>query len=73
VFSRFDRIPACDRRTDGRTDRQADRRTDILPQCRPATRYAYPSRDKNCFDVAPNYPFFGIRGSVTHFQSLGVA
>jgi len=27
TFSRFDRIPACDRRTDGRTDRQTDGQT----------------------------------------------
>ena len=36
MFSRFDRIPACDRRT--------DRRIDILP--RHSSRYAYASRGK---------------------------
>jgi len=38
IFIRFDRIPACD----GRTDRQTDRRTDILRQHSPS--YAYESR-----------------------------
>jgi len=37
MFSRFDRIPACDRRTDGRTV--------ILPRHSP--RYAYASHGKN--------------------------
>ena len=38
TFSGVDRIPACDRQTDGRTD--------ILRQHSP--RYAYASRGKNC-------------------------
>jgi len=42
MFSRFDRIPACDRQTDGETGRQTD---DILSQHSP--RYAYASRGKN--------------------------
>jgi len=37
MLSCFDRIPACDRQTDGRRD--------ILPQHNP--RYAYASRGKN--------------------------
>jgi len=37
MFSRFDRIPECDRQTDGKTD--------ILPRHSP--RYAYVSRGKN--------------------------
>jgi len=37
MFSRLDRIPACDRQIDGQTD--------ILPQHSP--RYAYASRGKN--------------------------
>jgi len=39
IFTRFDRIPACDRQTDGRTD------TDIFP--RHSLRYAYASRGNN--------------------------
>ena len=44
MFSRFDRIAAFDRQTDGRTDGRTDRRSDILPQHSP--RYAYASRGK---------------------------
>ena len=40
MFSRFDRIPPCDRQTDGQTDGRAD----ILPRHSP--RYAYASRGK---------------------------
>jgi len=45
MFSHFDRIEACDGRTDGRTDNQTARGTDILGQLSP--RYAYASRDKS--------------------------
>ena len=41
MYNHLDRIPACDRRTDGRTNRQ----TDILPRHRP--RYAHTSRGIN--------------------------
>ena len=44
MFSRFDRIPAC--------DRQMDRRTDILS--RHSLRYAYASRGKNLTDSSRN-------------------
>jgi len=50
MFSHFDRIPACDGRTDGRTDRQI-----ILPRHSKRTNehavhvfYAYASRGNNC-------------------------
>jgi len=45
MYNRLDRIPACDRRTDGQTDGQTIRHTDILPRHSP--RYAYASRGKN--------------------------
>jgi len=38
MYNRLDRIPECDRQTDGQTD------TDILPRHSP--RYAYASRGK---------------------------
>jgi len=31
MLSRFDTVPACDRRTDGQTDGQTDRQTDVQP------------------------------------------
>jgi len=42
IFSRFDTVPACYRRTDGRTDRQTDRRTSSL----------YLLRHFTCFSIA---------------------
>jgi len=40
MFSRFCRIPACDRQTDGQMDKRTDGRTDILPQHSPGYTYA---------------------------------
>ena len=51
ICSHFDRIPACDRRTDRRTNR----RTDILSRHSPRYAYASASRGKNgiliCFNI----------------------